>query len=88
MLPVECEGCENATNIYFVFNASCRKLAEPEAQHTRLGGCAMRTHGLSTSKEQVKVWVDPLKASKKAAKSMLKQKKAAGPKKAERRDQR
>ena len=86
MLPVECEGCENATNIYFVFNASCRKLAEPEAQHTRLGGCAHRTHNLKHLEVKAAVFIDPLKKSKQEAKAKMKVSKA-NPKK-ERRDTR
>jgi len=73
MLPDKCEGCQNASNTYFVFNAFCRKLDDPDKkifqsdkQHTRLGGCHLRTHNRDL-KEDDKGMVDPLKASKRAA---------------------
>ena len=71
MLPEKCEGCVNATNVYFVFDASCTKLEQPDRQHSRVGGCHFRSHNLTIKGETAKPgWADPLKASKKAAKGM------------------
>ena len=73
MLPSQCEGCGNASNTYFVFNSFCQKLDDPDKgilvadrQHTRVGGCHLRTHGL-TLLDDGKGPVNPLKASKRAA---------------------
>jgi len=85
MLPAKCEGCANATNVYFVFNAGCTKLERPDLQHSRVGGCHFRSHNLTIIKDENAKpgWVDPLKASKKAAKGMASKPSA---KKSERRD--
>ncbi len=84
LLPDGCFGCERAPEGF------CRMYRGQEArQHTRLGGCAGRTHNKKLVDDMAKggtVSFDPLKASKKAAKGLAIKAKAA--KKTERRDAR
>lgn len=66
MLPDKCEGCNHASNTWFVFDADCNVYADKAyCQHTRMGGCAMRTHNRTTAKEEV-IKVNPLKQSKRS----------------------
>lgn len=73
----------------------CETLAEPNKQWTRLGGCAHRTHnkGIPIEKKgqpPIPKFIDPLKASRQAAKglkqSSLKEMGVKSKKKKERRD--
>lgn len=77
MLPEICEGCVFASNVWFVCDAYCTRLAEPEKQHTRLGGCHMRPKGSLKDDLKKGTFIDPLKASKKAAKGLAKAKRDA-----------
>jgi len=83
LLPDGCFGCDRgATGVCTMYRG------QESRQHSRVGGCAGRTHN-KTLKEDVEgrpVSFDPLKASKKAAKGLAIKAKAA--KKTERRDAR
>jgi len=79
-LHEKCVGCDRITSI-----GLCGMYLEPAKLWTKFGGCAGRTHGIF--KEEKKGFVDPLKASKKAAKSKAKKEhKEKVAKKLERRD--
>jgi|MudIll2142460700_1097286.scaffolds.fasta_scaffold165948_1 hypothetical protein len=56
--PLECVGCNNGTE------TGCSRYANPFVQHTRVGGCAMRTHNKPEVKKEDKL--NPLKASKRS----------------------
>ena len=62
-LPDKCNGCLRANWTLH----TCLVYGNPGAQHRRLGGCAMRTHDKKIKAEDGKM-IDPLKASKRAAK--------------------
>jgi hypothetical protein len=83
-LHERCAGCDRISPI-----GLCGMYLEPAKLWTKLGGCAGRTHGI-LNKEEKKGFVDPLKASRKAAKGMAKlnklAKKSEKAKKQERRD--
>lgn len=64
-LPDKCNGCARADFTLHV----CKVYGNPAAQHRRLGGCAMRTHNKTVKSEDGKS-IDPLKASKRAAKGV------------------
>ncbi len=71
--PSECVGCGR------LIDGECVMYRGQESrQHTRLGGCAGRTHGIIMEESSLggTVSFDPLKASKKAAKGLAKKSKA------------
>jgi len=55
-IHVNCTGCDN------VVNDGCKRYSNPEAQWTRIGGCAMATHNKVIDLK--KDFIDPLKQSK------------------------
>lgn len=63
VMPDACEGCKN------LMPGSCRVYDRPGVQHRRIGGCPMRTHNKQVKAEDGK-FIDPLKASKRAAKGV------------------
>jgi len=59
-----CLGCDHmkGSTLFPV----CDRYLYPDRQHTRIGGCPMRTHDRNKKTEE-KGFVDPLKASRRAA---------------------
>jgi hypothetical protein len=57
--PKGCEGCNNWVD------GVCRILLYPSVQHSRINGCAHRTHNRAVAKEDSKL-LNPLKASKRS----------------------
>jgi hypothetical protein len=65
---VGCEYCRSEENASKELAPSlCRVYMYPENQHTRVGGCAMRTHNKVMSKSD-EFKLNPLKASKRGIK--------------------
>ncbi len=69
MIP-ECKGCDRISKLSFDPDADdygCVVYAHPERQHTRIGGCPMRTHNKKAIvSEDIKI--NPLKMSKRGIK--------------------
>lgn len=63
----ECEECEriNAALCSGKEFRICRTLARPSRQHSRIGGCAFRTHNKAEEEAESKK-LNPLKASKRS----------------------
>lgn len=58
----ECKGCERVTNA-----DCCQVYVKPDRQHSRLGGCPMRTHNRKAI-ESTDLKINPLKMSKRGIK--------------------
>ena len=60
--PKGCVGCNNWGE------EGCKVLSNPYVQHSRLGGCHMRTHNKVTAPKEDKK-LNPLKASKRSGRN-------------------
>ena len=68
LLPDQCFGCGKAPE----FTKCAMYPGREHLQHTRLGGCAGRTHDRTIEIDKNgKSFIDPLKASKKKAKGVI-----------------
>jgi len=66
----ECQGCDYCRSDELaskeLATSLCRVYIYPENQHTRTGGCAMRTHNKGTDVSEREFKLNPLKASKRS----------------------